>query len=81
MLPSPRVPSGNRHILIFCCNLFAHIFLTFLKLEILVRSAIEPKNYTNLKQFIEACQQKMNVGLEEAKKIYVNSTKKRNIRL
>ncbi len=31
---------------------------------------IEPKNYTHLKQFIEACQQKVAQGLVEAKKIY-----------
>ncbi len=31
---------------------------------------IEPKNYTNLKLFIEACRQKMATGLVEAKKIY-----------
>ena len=58
------------------------LFPTFNKKAIVYScGVIDPKNYTNLKQFIEACQQKMNVGLEEAKKIYVNSTKKRNIRL
>ena len=58
------------------------LFPTFNKKAIVYScGVIDPKNYTNLKQFIEACQQKMNVGLEEAKKIYANSTKKRNIRL
>ena len=31
---------------------------------------VDPKNYSNLKLFIEACQQRMIEGLEKAKTLY-----------